>query len=872
VGEGDRLGPYTLREFLGAGGMGEVFRSTDERLGRDVAVKVLAPGASQDPGRLSRFEQEARSVAALSHPNIVSIYDVGSAGGISFAVMELLEGESLGARLGRGALPLRTAIEYAVRIAEGLAAAHRRGIIHRDLKPDNLFVTRDGRVKILDFGLAKLRPALDEGPRSEERTATEIGGAALGTIGYMSPEQVEGKSADGRSDLFSLGCVLYEMLSGRRAFKAETPGATMASILRDDPRSLANFEVPLAVAHVVRHCLEKRPEDRFQSAQDLAFHLEALLAADGPQDAEPEPPRRTRVLPRAAALGAALLLLLGAVSLRYRPVAAAPGPVRSSIVPARGLSLGAHAHLAVSPDGSHIAFVGCDLGGRSRLWVRKLSELEGRPLPGTEGATYPFWSPDSRALGFFAEGELRRIGLSGGPVETLAQASQGRGGTWGPDGTILFAPHIEGPIYRVSVDGLGLAPVTRFSSERGESSHRWPSFLPDGRHFLYVDAFNRADTAGVYLASLDSPETRLLVATDSNALYAPSGHILFTRQGSLMAQPFDAARLEVTGAPVPIAERISYRGEYLLADFSASSNGLLVYRGDTSAPGHLAWFDRQGRRIATLPEIHSYRDGDVPSLSPDGQHFAMTLWDSRTQAGDLWLYEGRLATGRRFTFEPGPCERGGVFSPDGRSLTYAGGRGSLSNVYRKDTSGVVPETLLLSSSVPAVPTGFSPDGRYLLYQAFGEESDWDLFVLPLFGDAKPRPFLQTHFDEHGAVFSPSGRYVAYASNESGRYEVYVRPFPGPGAPTRVSIEGGDQLGWRSDGRELYYLSLDRKLMAADVQEEGGLRIGPAKPLWDASLRSLPVTNDGQRFLTTEREETGEQPITLVVDWSRSLPG
>ncbi|MEP6707320.1 MAG: protein kinase [Pyrinomonadaceae bacterium] len=895
---GTKLGRYEIRSKIGEGGMGEVYRAHDEKLHRDVAIKVLPSTLTQDPDRLRRFEQEAQAAGALNHPNILAVHDVGIHEGSPYLVAELLEGEELREQLNDGALPSRKAIDYAQQIAQGLAAAHEKGIIHRDLKPENLFVTTGGRVKILDFGLAKLRPQRNEVMSSEIATQKQITnpGTVMGTVGYMSPEQVRGHDADHRSDIFSFGSILYEMLSGQRAFRRETMAETMTAILKEDPPELneTNAKINPQLEKIINRCLEKRPEQRFHSAHDLGFALEALSTPSGSQATALVLPSITEGQNgkvKAAifsnvrvAWTAAIVLLLALLAalpfviayLRRAPVEVRA--IRSFILPPEKSSFdfGRNgANITVSPDGRRLAFVAAIADGRNLLWVRSLDALSARPLAGTEGASFPFWSPDSRFLGFFAGGKLKKIDAAGEPPLTLCSAGEGRGGTWNHDGVIVFAPQQLGALYRVSESGGASTPVTKVLETTVGGSHRWPYFLPDGQHFLYLGGRgSTSETTAIYVASLESQESKLLLHANSKAEYA-QGHLLFLRDGTLMAQPFDAKRLEATADAFSIAEQIQTPAGLTMGGiFSVSENGVLAYQTGAAIGGsQLTWFDRSGKPLSVLGDLALYSN---LRLSPDGKRLTVNITDPQTGLSDIWLYEVARGLKTRFTFDPSE-ERGAVWSPDGSRIVFASNRKGNFDLYQKATSVVGSEELLLESNANKFASSFSPDGRFLLHSTADPKAKLDLWVLPLEGDRKPFPYLTTEFAETAGQFSPNGRWIAYSSDESGRNEIYVAPFPSPVGKRQISTAGGSAPKWRGDGKEIFYRAAENKLMAVEVNGEGAsLEVGAVWALFEARPGGpgnvYDVTADGQRFLvnTALEQKAPSAPITLVINWTADL--
>jgi Tol biopolymer transport system component len=894
---GARLGPYEIVSALGAGGMGEVYRARDPRLSREVAIKVLPGGLSSDPERLQRFEQEARAAAALNHPNILALYDIGTHDGAPYLVTELLEGATLREQMASVALPIRKAIEYAVQIAHGLAAAHEKGIVHRDLKPENVFVTDDGRVKILDFGLAKLTQ-----PESSAAGATALpttppntmAGVVLGTIGYMSPEQVRGMAADHRADIFAFGAVLYEMLSGQRAFHGDTAMDAMTAIVKDHPPDLPAVErrIPPALVRIVDRCLEKSPAARFQSTRDLAFALESLTTHSGATSvvAAIEGPSAISALWRRRAAmawaSAAGVLLLVAVALAIGYVSRAPvvpRVVRFSIDEPKDVAFGGGNGFApgaaISPDGRSVAFMARRTGGSADLlWIRSLDTLDARPLTGTDGGSFPFWSPDSTSIAFFAQGKLKKIDVSGGPAQTLCDALAGEGGTWNRDGVIVFAPNGTGALFRVSSAGGEPVAVTKLSATDKDTSHRWPDFLPDGRHFLF-----RSQPSNVaFVGSLDSGEVKRLVTTDSRTVYAP-GYLIFVRGGTLVAQPFDPRRLETTGEAAPLAEDIRVNPSNGRAAFAVSESGVLAFRtGNANAPVQLTWFDRAGRELAKVGQLKDYRGMD---LSPDGQRIVLHLHDAASGGGSLWMLDPARGTESRFTFT-GLHDGSPHWSPDGSRVVFSSDRsGEFGNLYVKQAGGATPEEALLKSDAAKGPRSWSADGRFIVYDSDGGKTASDIWVLPLTGDRTPIPFLTTPAIEGQGELSPDGRWMAYTSNESGRFDIYVQPFPATGGKWLVSTGGGIEPHWRRDGKELFYVSgAPRRLMAVEVKTQGatfeasvphalfdvagfpGVAAGP-----NARSREFVASADGQKFLVA-LQPTGQasNPLTIVLNWTAGL--
>ncbi|MDQ3254066.1 MAG: protein kinase, partial [Acidobacteriota bacterium] len=885
---GTRLGRYHIRSLLGSGGMGEVYLAHDPKIGRDVAIKVLPSALTTDADRLRRFEQEAQAAGALNHPNILSIYDVETHDGAPFIVSELLEGETLRERMGGAALPTRKAIDYALQIAHGLATAHAKGIVHRDLKPENIFVTRDGQTKILDFGIAKLTESPDGNEAHTEVPTRKLNtgpGVVMGTVGYMSPEQVRGRPVDHRSDIFSFGAVLHEMLTGKRAFGGDSVAEAMSAILKEEPPDISegNGKIPLHLERVVRHCLEKRPEERFQSASDLCFALEALSTPSGSWletatvSSTVKGGGGRRLLGNAWLGLAAALFLIGLLALLPLALAhlrhAPPDErvVKLSLLPPEKASLGG---IALSPDGRRLAFAAVDGTGKSRLFLRSLDALAAQPLAGTDDAAYPFWSPDSRFIGFFAEGKLKKFAASGGPPQTICNAPIGRGGAWNRDDVIIFSLGPGEGLYRISAAGGEPSPLTTPDRSRQENSHRWPQFLPDGRSFLYLST-GPPESQGVYLGSLDSKETRRLLPTDSSALYAPPGYLLFRRAGTLLAQAFDPQKLELTGEAFPLPEQVGGAAGSFYTYLTVSQNGMLACHTGNSDQVQLAWFDRGGKQVGVTGSPGDYIN---LALAPDGKRVAFDSVDPQTMNRDLSLLELARGTPMRFIFDPA-TDWFPVWSPDGSRLVFSSNRAGLPDLYQKAASGAGSDELLLKSSNAKLPTDWSRDERFILYLTLDPKTKEDIWVLPLEGDRQPFPLLQTEFNEAQARFSPNGKWIAYTSDESGTLQVYVQSFPATGAKWPVSTSGGDQPRWRRDGRELFYLAADGKLMAVEVKTEGTFEAGVPKPLFETriphvagpSAISYAATGDGQRFLVRSAvEQASTTPITVVVNWTAEV--
>ncbi len=883
---GRRLGPYEILSAIGAGGMGEVYRARDTRLDRIVAIKVLPTHLADRSELRERFEREAKTIASLNHPHICTLYDTGHQDEIDYLVMEYLGGETLAQRLSKGSLPLEQVLEYAIEISDALDKAHRKGVTHRDLKPGNIMLTKTG-TKLLDFGLAKLKqevtPAnvqLSELPTADDPLTAK--GTIVGTLQYMAPEQLEGKDVDARTDIFAFGAVVYEMATGKRAFQGKSQASVISAIMSSDPPPMSSLQpmTPPALARVVKRCLAKETDERWQSANDLTNELkwiaESCSEAGVPAPILTDRKSRKRLVWSVVAILLVAALALGAYSyLRRAPVNIEP--VRFFVSPPGGLAgfgtttSGTTAPVAVSPDGRRLAFVAMGPEGRYLLWIRSLDTLAGQALAGTEGASSPFWSPDSRFIGFFAGGKLKKIEVSGGPPITLCDAPNNRGGTWGRDGVIVFNPANLVALQKVSESGG--VPTAATVLGQGETAHMRPSFLPDGQHFLYR-AYTGTAAGPIYLASLDSTERKALLSVDSQNVFYTQGHLLFLRETALMAQPFDPRRLVLTGEPFPIAEQIQTTGTNPpYGVFSTSENGVLAYQTGTGATANLVWFDRTGKQIGVLGDAASYDDIE---LSPDGKRASVSISDGKQR--DIWLYDVARGLRTRFTFDPAN-EFGSIWSPDGSRIVFNSNRKGHYDLYQKASSGAGTEEVLLENNHDKYPTSWSSDSRFILYDTVGDRTGFEIWVLPLSGDRKPFPFLQTQFNEAPGQFSPDGRWVAYASDESGKTEVYVAPFPGPGGKWQISIGGGDWPRWRPDGAEIFYVDPDNEVMAAPVNGKGtSVEVGVVKTLFQVGAGATiglryryGVSADGQRFLINRAPaQAASAPITVVLNWTAGL--
>jgi serine/threonine protein kinase len=865
---GERLGPYEIVSPLGAGGMGEVYRARDTRLQRSVAVKVLPQHLSSSPAVRQRFEREAKTISQLSHPHICALYDVGRDGETEYLVMELLEGETLSDRLARGALPIGQTLRYGADIADALDKAHRQAIVHRDLKPGNVMLTKSG-VKLLDFGLAKALPSTggkEVGGNGLSALPTQQGltqeRTILGTFQYMAPEQLEGKEVDHRTDIFALGVVLYEMATGRKAFSGSTQASLVSAILRDDPPPISKLEPmsPPAFDRVVTTCLAKDQEDRWQSARDVASELRWI--AEGSQAGIPvAAPRRPPWLPwtiAAAAVIAAGMIAAGVMAFSTRrPTAPAPQRMEFSIVASEPTVLSEF--LALSPDGRTLAFAAI-AGGKSLLRVRDLASNDVRVLPGTDTPESVFWSPDSRSLGFVSRGKLRRIEVATGSIEVLADAGAGRGGSWGVRDDILFARKAAGAIYRVAASGGPVTPVTSF--EKGDLMHRWPQVLPDGKRFLFFVKTGNPETTGTYLASIGAPGRKLVLRNGATGVFAPPDTLLFGRSSVLLAQRFDPDRGQLLGAPETVTRPL-LRAE--LASFedlvSVSETDILVYRPG-SAERRLTWVDRRGnvlRQLGTAGVITSV------TLAPGDREAAVSM-----RVVETGNYTTAIVDLDRDVLTPfADLAATPIWAPDGRTIFYRH-EGSTYEIWKRAAHGDLRESSIGVADSFAMPHAISLDGRYLLFTRMG--GNFDVGVKDLRG-GPPEILLGSEFDERYPHFSPDGRWFVYSSDEPGQTEIFARRFPMTEETWRISTSGGRQPSWSRDGKEIFFLDLDDRLMAAPVSAASTLSVGAPQTLFRTTLRLDGVANqyavsaDGQRFLmAVPTRDVDREPFRVLLNW------
>ena len=898
---GTQLAHYKITGHLGTGGMGEVYQATDLKLGRSIAIKLLPEEFNQNSDRLLRFEREARLLASLNHPNIAAIHGLEESGGRRFLVMELVGGETLAERIARGPIPVDESLAIAIAICDGLEAAHEKGVIHRDLKPANVKVTSDGKVKVLDFGLARAYETspnsnLSNSPTMGNISATNVG-VILGTAAYMSPEQARGKEVDRRTDIWAFGCVLYELLSGHRAFDGEDVTEILAAVMKTEPDwNRLPKATPPPIRVLLRRCLRKDRLQRLKDAADARIEIEE--AYTGPEVSAQVSPRGRQWW----AWTVAAFLFVAAVTFAlpyFRTPAARPneaGPIEFTIVAPEttsfggpsGAGTGAATQVAVSPDGQKIVFVA---GAQSsyQIWLRPLTTLAAKPIPGTEGGAFPFWSPDSRFIGFFAGGKLKKVQITGGPPIVLCDAQLGRGGTWSRHNVILFAPSAGTGLVRVSSAGGVPTVVTKLDPATGETNHRWPHFLPDGRHFIYTASTGACcpapKPATIRIGSLDEPAIATLLQTESSVSYA-SGHLLFARDETLMAQPFDLETRQLKGDAFPLAEYVGPEGSRYVGA-SVSENGTLVYAQHLApVEGQLRWFDRAGRSLTTVGEAGAYTN---LALSPDERRVAVALRTGNPENQDIWIIDIARNIRSRLTVDPG-ADESPVWSLDGTRITFGSqrlGRVSLRQQLINETAAdesvlQVPDTpsrpCALNRQCNIWPNSWSPDGRFIAYTLAGSfPRTSDVWVLPLFGDGKPFPLVQTAFLESTAMFSPDGRWISYTSDEAGQPNVYIQPFLRAGGKYQISRNGGSRAVWRADGKELFYLGAEGTMMAVPIDGSGQLQAGAPQALFSTGARQsnfnqvYAVTKTGDRFLmNTFSNQKDESPITVVLNWTAGL--
>ncbi len=845
---GRRLGPYEILSAIGAGGMGEVYKSRDTRLDRIVAIKVLPAHLADRAELRERFEREARTIASLNHPHICTLFDTGHQDDIDFLVMEYLEGETLAQRMLKGPLPLEQVLQYAIEISDALDKAHRKGITHRDLKPGNVMLTKSG-TKLLDFGLAKLKqeatPVIPDSQLPTMKNAITGEGTILGTLQYMAPEQVEAKEVDARTDIFAFGAVVYEMATGKKAFEGKTSASVMAKILEAEPPSMASLQpmTPPALDRVVRKCLAKESDKRWQGASDLCDELRWIAEGGSQTTSAPSPPRPVCRLSVTLPPGQQLAGLFN-------------GPA-----------------VALSPDGTLLAYVARE-GGIQQIYLRAMDNLEARPFPGTEGAVNPFFSPDGQWLGFFAGNKLKKVYVGGGAALSLGESTVPRGASWGSQGTIAYAPNAAGGLQQVADAGGTPQPLSRFA--KGESSHCWPEFLPGGNAVLFAAATSIANWTNAQIAAqlLGTGERRNLFQGATQPRYAASGHAIYAQGANLMAVPFDPQRLEVSGTAVPVVERVLQSTFSGATQYCISSSGSLAYVSgglQSATQSRLTWISRTGVEQPLVAPVRAYLG---PRLSPDGLRIAVGILEQDSQ---IWLYDLSRETLTRFTFG-GSANFNPVWSPDGTRIAFQSNREGPMNLYLQLADGSGGLQRLSTSKYLHAPHSWSSEGQLLAFIEVNPTTAIDIWVLRL-GDRKPVPFLRTRFNEASPRFSPDGNWLVYTSDESGRYEIYVQPYPGPGGKWQISTDGGTEPVWNPTGRELFYRDGD-KMMAVDISTQPGFAAGTPRMLFEGRYESpaVPIANydvspDGERFLmlkSAEQAETAPTQINVVLNWFEEL--
>jgi serine/threonine protein kinase/Tol biopolymer transport system component len=891
---GTKLGPYEIQSPLGAGGMGEVYRAVDTRLDRTVAIKVLPAHLSSDPDLKQRLEREAKTISSLQHVNICTLYDIGTQGDTDFLVMEYLEGQTLADRLQKGPLPIDQLLKIATEIAQALEKAHQRGIIHRDLKPANIMLTQAG-AKLMDFGLAKPKlpnasqalgtftpstPTMNLASLTSAASPLTQKGSIVGTFQYMAPEVLQGADSDARSDVFSLGCVLYEMVTGRRAFEGKTQLSVMSAILEKDPEPLANVQPtsPAALDYTVRSCLEKNPDERIQTAHDVKLQLAWIGISSSQTGAPALPSSKPRPTLWLAAIAVPALAVI-ALTVALMWSAPARRVLRVNLLPPEGTrfeTLYRNGAPALSPDGTHLAFL-AQKDGRNSLWLRSFDRLDATPVRGTDDAYFPFWSPDGTAVAFFMQGKLWRTDLNGGSPAPISDAPEARGGTWGSGNVIVFAPSFGGPLVQVSAAGGKPKAVTGVSVVSSTISDRWPSFLPDGKHFLFLHSpyGNAADQNEVHLGSLDGGDQLVLRGKFYGAQYA-SGRLLAVRDGSLLAWKFDASSGKVSGDPVPVVDKVASDEITALSVVSVSAQGMLLYQSGVGSNGDRhVWMDATGKELSQLSEPTVY---GPTRISPDGSRIATPVIGQFGNSS-LWIWD--LAGGTRsLASAANEYVDATVWSADGRTLYFDIFNPDLRTELRMVAAdGSQPERILIKSDRNLLPVDVTSDGKWLLYEEakVGAPTDAELKVFPLVTGLLPFTVLEPVADGSNARLQPgSNDWLAYQSNQSGRSQVYLTRFPHPGAKYQVSKDGGVQPVWSKDGKTLYYLDPYRKLTAVEVQTSGeAVQIGAAKPLFTAGIRhsisteAYDIARDG-RFLVVDSITESTAPVVLITNWDTEL--
>ncbi|HUS18089.1 MAG TPA: protein kinase [Terriglobales bacterium] len=885
---GTKLGPYEVVSPVGAGGMGEVYQAKDLRLERVVAIKVLPTHLSANVDLRLRFEREAKVISGLQHPHICVLFDVGEHEGIAFLVMEFLEGETLASRIQRKPLSTDDALRIGIEIADALDKAHKQGVVHRDLKPGNVMLTKEG-AKLMDFGLAKPAAfATAAGSAAPSFTAVNtmshphspitMAGSVVGTVQYMSPEQVQGQEVDGRSDIFSFGAMLYEMVTGKRAFEGKSQLSVASAILEKEPEPISAVQPlsPPALEHVVRACLTKDPADRWQNIADVKREL-IWIQEGGSKLGLPAVVKHHRKWQERGFWIAGLVLALSVAPAVFWLTRPLPTPqIKSSITLPDGMQMGRPGSFAISPDGKKLAYLAQAKNSKIMMYVRSLDSLDAQPLANTEEAWYPFWSPDGQNIGFFAGGKLKKVDAAGGAVQTLCDANDARGGTWNKDGVIIFSPNFDGGLFKVSAAGGTPVEVMKPPEPSGYTL-RWPQFLPDGDHFLFFQTTSGATTTGpgtgTYFASLSGGSKELIIPEFSVARYA-EGRLLFVRDGNLLAQLFDAAKGKLSGEPVPIVEKIEFEQPRAIAALTVSENGLLMYRSaDSSGAFQWTWFDESGSAGEKVGQASTFT---FATESHDRKRLLFVDLDAKGDRS-LWMYDVVRGVATRFSFgERSASQWGGNWSPDDRLIAYASNRTNMArwDIYLRDTSGSQPDRLLYQGPTWSIPLEFTPDGKYLSFVTDSKETKWDIWLLPLQGEAKPKLLKQTKGHDIGANFSPDGRWFSYQSNESGRHESYLASMANPEAHWQISANGGN-IGWFCKSDQFMYEDLDQKVVAVEMDLSGPEpKIGKSRPAFPGvdvgAMGNYSVSRDCKQLLAGVPLRTTTPRMTLVTNWTAKL--
>ncbi|MGH9498878.1 MAG: protein kinase domain-containing protein [Terriglobales bacterium] len=888
LASGTKLGPYEIQSPLGAGGMGEVYRAHDSRLGRDVAIKVLPHQLHADADLKARFEREARVISSLQHAHICTLFDVGHQDGIDYLVMEYLEGETLAARLQKGLLPLDQVLAIAIQVADALERAHRHGIIHRDLKPGNIMLTKSG-AKLMDFGLAKGKaegamsgrsgvgvltpstPTMNVAEMTSPLTPLTQKGLIVGTFQYMAPEVLQGAEADARSDIFSFGCALYEMAAGKRPFDGKSQVGLLAAILEKDPEpiSLVQPMTPPALEKLIRTCLAKDPDQRWQSAHDLKLQLETIseMGSKAGVPAVVAGARRgRRRLGMAFALAGWVLAIAGLVAAGFysRRLSEEQQPVRVEIELPNGVDMNMNAFggAVISPDGKKLAIPGAVPVG-SELWVRDMTSGKAAAVPGTQGASFPFWSPDSNMIGFFSNGKMRTVPAVGGPVQIICDAPAGRGGAWSQTGVIVFTPNIEEPLYKVAESGGVPAAVTKLGGKG--HTHRNPLFLPDGKHFLFTQRLVAGTVGDLYAGAIDGSVPKLVVQQASNAAYA-QGYLLYLHDRNLMAQRFDPKSMAVSSNPVPVTEDVEYWGPKDLGNFSVSVGGSLIYRKAQTSESRFAWVKLPGKESEEFGDTISGITNPI-SVSADARKVAFPKREPNAPDTDLWLFDSERNIMTRQTFNT-PGFIYSAFSPDGAKLAITASIGTKGSMKIKTLATAAEQVIASEIQDIAYVHSWSPDGKYLLVSIQDPRTLFDIYVQPVDG-GKPIPLLTQSYDERDGVVSPNGKWMAYLSNESSRLELYVTDFPGAHSKMQISSEGAFWHDWSHDGKKLYFAN-GKKLMAAEIRNPETMELGGTALVTTLEAQPLGFGGDGRLLVLQSANGQQAEPLRMVLHFQESL--